>query len=583
MPIEEFFRWAQLVEWVLLALAALNLYRQRRDRSAAWLAVTFTSLALVVLAGVFIGEDTANTPVWETKALILLIVLFPYLLFRFLLTIVPRVGWTWWLAHVLTIAVAAGTIALPYVPQQGDPQPGWFRAWVFLLAGQWAFLLGRVAFRLWQSGRGQPPVATRRMQTMALGAFLLAAVLVVSAFGGSGGEDRGVVGLVSDIVTLFVGPLFWFGFAPPGMLRAQWRRREETALREMEVGLVKAVSRGDIARALLPVVVNLLGGSGAALVDDERKVIGKRGLEDDEIATLIDAVPDSSERYAVQTAGAARVILMENGWLVVVSGPFTPFFGSDELQMLAASAVFADLALGRARLYELESQSREAMRDFVAIASHDLRTPVTVIQGFSQLMNEQWDTITDENRKEFAAAIERQTKQLDRLVTDLLTVSRLDVNEIDRSPEPVDLCRLARENAAALAPESGFTVETTGSCIALADKDHVTRMLQNYIKNATVYGSPPFTVDVEGERHWVTVTVSDEGVGVPPSFVPHLFEKFARVDKKKSKSVQGTGLGLSIVRGLARANGGDAWYTPNVGGGSRFAFRLPAEGTQTRS
>jgi signal transduction histidine kinase len=574
--VDTVLRWAQLVEWVLLAAAAFNLWRKRRDESATWLACTFASLAVVVVAGMIIGQDSTadGAMFWVIKGLLAVIVLFPYLLYRFLVSIVQRARWVWITAHVLTGTVLVTSLLMPSFPDPDAPRPWWLQVWMILFLAQWIFLLGRVAWQLWRAGRGQPPVARRRMRTMGTGSFVLAGVIALSAFG-SPDNTVTVFGLVVQSFGLIAGPLFLFGFAPPGLLRAQWRRKEEADLRAMEIGVVKALSREEIADTLLPAVVNLLGGRGAALIGAEGDTLGLRGLTAAEVDSLRRQIPVVTDPYEVLKVGDAHVIPMEAGQLIVMSGPFTPFFGIDELQMLSASAVLADLALGRAKLFELEQQAREAMRDFVAIASHDLRTPVTVIQGFSEVLGEHWDSITEADKKDYSEAINRQAQVLDRLIRDLLTVSRLDVDEVDVEPQRVDVVEAANDTVKAIASGIEVTVSGEECPLAFADPDHVARMLQNYVKNALVYGQAPYAVDVIGSADSVTVYVRDHGVGVSEAFRPHLFEKFARADRKKSRSVQGTGLGLSIVRGLARANGGEAWYEHRNGSGACFAFRLP--------
>lgn len=273
---------------------------------------------------------------------------------------------------------------------------------------------------------------------------------------------------------------------------------------------------------------------------------------------------------------------MENGSLIVTTGPLTPFFGTDELRSLSATAVLVDLALGRARLFELERRSREAMQDFVAIASHDLRTPVSVIHGAAVMLGDHWQNIDDDEKHNFVSAIRRQVVLLDRLIDDLLTVSKLDVEEIDVIRESVDVTEIAREAVEAVARDGPVDISTDGPTLAVADPDHVTRMLQNYLNNALVYGAPPYRIEISGRDDWVTVRVIDHGSGVSEDFAPLLFQKFARADKKKSKSTQGTGLGLSIVRGLAQANGGDAWYEETSSGGACFALRLPSVGGESQ-
>lgn len=106
---------------------------------------------------------------------------------------------------------------------------------------------------------------------------------------------------------------------------------------------------------------------------------------------------------------------------------------------------------------------------------------------------------------------------------------------------------------------------------AYADRHHVQHIVTNFVANALKYGRPPVRITARERDGWVEVLVTDQGPGVPPHFVPRLFEKFAQAQSSKG----GTGLGLSIVRGLARAQGGEAWYEPAEPHGASFGLRLP--------
>jgi signal transduction histidine kinase len=107
-----------------------------------------------------------------------------------------------------------------------------------------------------------------------------------------------------------------------------------------------------------------------------------------------------------------------------------------------------------------------------------------------------------------------------------------------------------------------------------ADPDHVERILTNYVTNALKYGERPVEVEAREDDGWVEIRVRDHGSGVPEEFIPRMWEKFARPNDSSDRE-KGTGLGLSIVAGLARANGGTAWYEPNHPRGSCFCIRLP--------
>lgn len=214
----------------------------------------------------------------------------------------------------------------------------------------------------------------------------------------------------------------------------------------------------------------------------------------------------------------------------------------------------------------------DTMREFVAVASHDLRGPLTAVVGMASLLASRWEDIPPERRAEMLDVIVRQGHRLSRLVDDLLTVSKIESGALDAVAEVVALDRAVREAAADFADaEIRLTVD---GLAVVADPDHLQRILVNYLGNALKYGEPPVEVDARDAGEWVEIRVCDHGAGVPEELVPRLFGKFARGAVSAQKG--GTGLGLSIVQGLARANGGDTWYEPNQPCGSCFGVRLPA-------
>jgi signal transduction histidine kinase len=213
----------------------------------------------------------------------------------------------------------------------------------------------------------------------------------------------------------------------------------------------------------------------------------------------------------------------------------------------------------------------QALRDFVAVASHDLRGPLTSILGIASTLNARWMNLAEDKREEFLVIIERQARHLSRLVEDLLTVSRIEAGELDTHKEVVGLCEAVDRIIKDFGRDPSELRVRADDCEVLADPDHLQRILINYLENAFKYGSPPVEVSFEASGEWVDISVCDHGEGVPEDFVPRLFGKFAR----GAGSVGGTGLGLSIVQGLARANGGDAWYRANEPSGSCFGVRLP--------
>jgi signal transduction histidine kinase len=210
--------------------------------------------------------------------------------------------------------------------------------------------------------------------------------------------------------------------------------------------------------------------------------------------------------------------------------------------------------------------------NFVAVASHELRTPLTSVLGFATTLLTHWDRLPEEERRDQVALIESQARRLSQMAEELLTIAKLEAGALDVHPEPVDVGE-AMEQALGSFADHSYDIEVTDDrgVMAYADRNHVQHIITNYVANALKYGRPPVRITTREQDGWTEVLVSDQGPGVPPHFVPRLFEKFAQAQTSQG----GTGLGLSIVRGLARAQGGEAWYEPGEPAGATFGLRLP--------
>ena len=223
--------------------------------------------------------------------------------------------------------------------------------------------------------------------------------------------------------------------------------------------------------------------------------------------------------------------------------------------------------------------TNQATREFVAIAAHDLRSPLVAVSGFARLLTERWPTLSEEERRSMATRIDRSASNLGHFVDDLLMLSSIEGGALRARPDTVDVevaigqCLAARSGtppvAVCCSPELAVTV----------DPHHLRRMLDNYLTNAFKYGAPPVRVEANPDGEMVEIRVRDNGPGVPPEFVPRLFTKFARGGTPHVTTQQGSGLGLSIVRGLAEANAGEAYYAPDsAANGGTFILRLPSRG-----
>jgi signal transduction histidine kinase len=217
--------------------------------------------------------------------------------------------------------------------------------------------------------------------------------------------------------------------------------------------------------------------------------------------------------------------------------------------------------------------------NFIALAAHELRTPMTTIHGFVTTLHHLGDRLEPDQRESVRHALLHQTERMARLVEQLLDLSRLDADAIDIVPERLNVRAHVEDivRGIAAAPED-VEVAVPGDAVAVVDRNVLERVIGNLITNAIRYGQPPVIVSAERTDRHLRICVEDRGHGVPAAFVPDLFERFSRSEGSRA-SATGTGLGLAIARSYARAHGGDLIYEDADPSGARFRLILPANGT----
>jgi two-component system phosphate regulon sensor histidine kinase PhoR len=226
----------------------------------------------------------------------------------------------------------------------------------------------------------------------------------------------------------------------------------------------------------------------------------------------------------------------------------------------------------------------EKMRvDFVANASHELRTPLASILGFIETLN---DEAGDDPavRTRFLKVMFDEARRMQRLVEDLISLSRIEAEKYRLPVEAVDLARLIAEVRAELidgardrAREIVATIDPAVPTIA-GDRAQLSQMLHNLVGNAMKYGRPgtPVTIELGVDRaSMVRLSITDEGEGIAPEHIPRLTERFYRVDAGRSRSLGGTGLGLAIVKHIAERHRGRLDIASRVGVGTVVAVTLP--------
>jgi PAS domain S-box-containing protein len=220
----------------------------------------------------------------------------------------------------------------------------------------------------------------------------------------------------------------------------------------------------------------------------------------------------------------------------------------------------------------LRSASHE-LAEILTVTAHEMRGPVALIRGHAETLTDNLGDRLTPGDAYALGAIAAQGERLARLIDDLLTAARLDGSSMPIHLEAVDIPATIASIAASLTPADAAQIHVHGPQLFVrADRVRLIQILNNYISNALRHGRPPITVETIAEGDSVIIHVLDAGPGVPVQLRPRLFEKFSRVGGATHSG--GVGLGLFIVRGLARAQGGDAWYEDEAEVPC-FAVRLP--------
>jgi heavy metal sensor kinase len=220
-------------------------------------------------------------------------------------------------------------------------------------------------------------------------------------------------------------------------------------------------------------------------------------------------------------------------------------------------------------------QTFRIQEQFVADSSHELRTPLTVIRGNVDLLERDMD---QESRQESLRSIKREAERMSNIVSDLLLLAQLDRHQTaERRPVQLDTLLLETfRDAKMLAKNKRVELGREDAVSVFGDPDRLGRMMWNLVSNAIRYtpDGGKITLSLYRQDGWAHLQVADTGIGIAPGDIPHLFDRFYRVDKARSRAIGGTGLGLAIVKSIVDMHGGEITVTSTPGHGSTFTVRL---------
>lgn len=220
----------------------------------------------------------------------------------------------------------------------------------------------------------------------------------------------------------------------------------------------------------------------------------------------------------------------------------------------------------------------EMRKEFIANASHELKTPITIIRGFAETLHDHPE-LPEDTTKDITAKIVRNCERMTNLVKDLLALA--DIENLPPSRvEKLDICELlekAKNTTLSLYPDAQINLDFSDTCEITGDPDLIEMALYNLINNAAKYSNPPAHIDITTRttHNNIVITIRDQGIGIPEKDLDNIFERFFRVNKNLSRKVGGSGLGLSIVKTIIDKHFGSLEVSSVLGKGTVFTVILP--------
>jgi signal transduction histidine kinase len=569
-------------------LVSVQWYR-KRNRSEGKLALALVFLAVVAVSGRF--QDPAHPSVLLSAGALVAFMLSGFFVLLFRSEFIP-LGQAALRAAVglLALAILAGLADTTLLSHAGTAV---MTLLALVLIGAWAIFTGEPIVRFWIASNSLPGVQKARMRALSFGFAVLIVILFVDVLGGTALQSPLAI-TITQLLALAVVPVIYVSFAPPAILRRVWRMGEEDALRgAMQDLLIFSPDRKTMAEKASVWAMRLVGARGAFIVDSDGSLMAATpGLD----AAVVEGIMSTRTGSLVGHLGVAgeegsQIItvplhLSEGpGTMGVVAGPFTPLFGTDEVIQLGSYANAVTAGLERARVTERIAALERSKSQFLNLASHELRGPMTVIRGYVSMMEGGILGQLNERGRKAAAVMETKVSEMSALIEQMIESARLEEGGLIADLKVTDLRDIARNAVESARPlvdkRHELTLKVPRRPVEVrVDVERSQTIITNLISNALKYSPAggPVQCDVSVSRGEAMVTVRDQGIGIPPQHMAALFTRFGRVMTPETQHLPGTGLGLYLSRQLARLQGGDITVESKPGRGSKFTLHLPEVG-----
>jgi signal transduction histidine kinase len=443
--------------------------------------------------------------------------------------------------------------------------------------------------RFWLASRSLPSVQKARMRALSFGFSGLIAILVFDVFGGEAVRSPAAI-VATQLIALAMVPIIYVSFAPPAILRGVWRMGETAELRAaIQDLLIFSPTRQDLAEKATGWAKRLLGAQGAFIVDSASTIVASSGVDDAEVIEIVAArigAPEGGIEAPRPGRGAAIVTPLHlaegTGFLGVTAGPFTPLFGSDEVNQLRGYASSVTAGLERVRVTERLAAIEKNKTQFLNLASHELRGPLTVVRGYVSMLEGGLLGDLNERGRKAVPVISAKVLEMNGLIEQMIEAARLEDGALMLRLEPTDLRNVVSAAVDSARPLTEERHEIRLKCPdrpvrVRVDGERIKTIVSNLVGNAVKYSPEggPVEIELVSRGGIARVIVKDHGVGIAKEDLPILFTRFGRVSTPETDHLPGTGLGLYLGRQLARLHGGEITVESDPGRGSTFTLHLP--------
>ena len=567
--------------FILLTLAAVIDWTRHRDTRSGHLALAFGSLTALILIVPLVGHaGPYNQLLTDVGLLIFLFSGYALLMFRDAL--IPSGAARRW----VTIGIAA-VAALAFVAQfPSDPQR-LLTPFQSIAGGAvlitWAICIVEPIVRMWLTSRHRRAVESARLRALSLGYAALIAEVGVAAFAGSTARHQYFV-VATDLITLAIVPLLYVSFSPPSWLRRIWREPEEDAFRNaLHDLLLYSPDRPTMAQRALGWAIRLVGGASAMIIDADGSILAARDMTLEEAEAMAAGPAAGNAPLPAQPASRITTLLhlrQGEGRMVIMAGPFSPIFGDDEISRLRQYANSITAGLDRVSLNQRIASLEKAKTEFLNVASHELRGPMTVIKGYLTMLEAGSLGELSPQSSSVVHLLIAKSDEVNWMVEQMVEAARLEEGRLALKKLPADLVELtglAIEGLTQLLSQHQLSVEKPSRAVeAEVDPDRFQIVVRNLLSNAAKYSPHGGRIRVCITGNGIgSVAVTDEGIGITEEDQARLFSRFVRIETKGTESVSGTGLGLWLSREIARMHDGDLTVESTPGRGSTFTLRVP--------